>query len=155
MNLLRPDEWVGVWSIDRRFVFETAGAPERFRGQATVSPARPGLYLYLEEGFLEGFPKPVHAIQRYWIHSPSPDSLELRFAPDPDHPEAAQPFVTLSPDATGALVGRYACGTDSYLGTYRSSGADSIEILWSIEGPRKRGRILTTLSRTRDEMGYA
>jgi hypothetical protein len=155
MNLLRPDEWVGVWSVDRRFEFETPGAPERFRGQATVSPARPGLHLYAEEGFLEGLPKPVHAVQRYWIRNPSPDTLELLFAPDPDRPETARPFVTLAADGTGALAGRHICEADRYDGTYRSASPDSIEIVWRIEGPRKRGRILTTLTRTKDEMGYA
>lgn len=160
MNLLQIDDWVGVWSVDRRFLFETPGAPDRFRGQATVSPARPGFYLYSEEGFLEGLGKPVHAVQRYWIKSAAADrgaaaeALELLFAPDPEHPERAQPFVTLSPDGTGALVGRYPCGPDRYDGTYRATGPDSIEIVWSIEGPRKRGRIVTTLVRARDEMGY-
>lgn len=155
MNLLSLDEWVSVWSIDRRFLFETAGAPERFRGQATVSLARPGLFLYFEEGFLEGLGKPIHAVQRYWIRSLGGEALELFFAPDPSRPENAPPFVTLRPNEEGALVGRHECGADLYVGTYRSAGPDSLEISWSVDGPAKRGRIVTTLSRASDEMGYA
>ncbi len=154
MDLLNLDEWLGLWSIERRFFFEAGGGPERFRGQATVSSARPGLYLYFEEGYLEGTGKPIHAVRRYWIRPGNGESLELRFAPDPLRPDDAPPFVTLFREPDGSMAGSHRCGEDLYSGVYRDLGGGSLAIEWTVEGPRKRGRILSELKRVEDEMGY-
>jgi len=154
MAAISIDEWIGVWSIERSFLFETGGAPERFRGQATVTPVGPALYLYSEEGYLEGLDHLIDARQSYWIR-PEGSALILSFAPDPGRPDLAPPFTELRSDEEGALVGEHRCGEDRYRGRYRRIGPDDVEIEWSVEGPRKRGRIISRLRRVTDEMGYA
>jgi len=149
VDLLDPEAWVGVWGIDRRFEFETPGAPARFLGQATVRRVAPKRYLYEEEGFVEGSGTLIHATQRYWLR-PGEGSLEVSFAG-----EGELPFTSLRPAENGGLVGTHVCGPDRYTGSYRTAGPDAFEVEWRVEGPRKRGAIRSTLTRATDEMGYA
>jgi hypothetical protein len=105
-----------------------------------------GRWLWSEEGRAatpRGF---LPARRRYWIVPARGGALDLYFADDGAPPSPGSRFVRLTPDASGALAGEHVCGADRYTGAYRLAGG-ALEIEWRVEGPRKRARIRSRLTR--------
>lgn len=143
---LRVEDLEGSWRVERSFRIERGEGLGRFTGRVIVRRVLDGRWIWSEEGRVatrRGF---LPARRSYWIVPAAGGVLDLYFADGGATPSPRSRFVRLAPDASGGLAGEHVCGPDRYVGAYHLAGG-ALEIEWRVEGPRKRARIRSRLTR--------
>lgn len=131
------DEWLaallGEWRLERE-IFDAAGGRGRVRGALSVAPLADGAWarergrLVWDGGVFDA------SSAKYW----RVEAAALRVFDDPDGRERWR-FDLTRAAATGDAATRFKCGDDLYRGAL-AIGRDRFEVVWRVEGPRKRYR---------------
>jgi hypothetical protein len=130
--MLAPDDFLGLWRLERTIDDRLAGVAGRFEGTARFAPQEGGL-LYREEGTLRlggGAPLAAH---RAYLWRWEGGAVAVSF---PD----GRPFHRFRPE--GESMGTdHPCGADLYRVAYDFAAFPRWTAEWQVEGPRKGYRM--------------
>ena len=137
---LTPADFEGSWQISRQITDFRIVESGTLEGEVTFTPHAQGL-LYTERGTLRFAGGAPMAAERSYIWSFTDTDVFVAYAD-------GAPFhsfpMTGGPEATPHL-----CGEDMYRGTYSFVRFPDWKVTWSVKGPRKDYRSVTTYQRGR------
>lgn len=137
MDLPLYDYLRGNWSVNRHIDDRLTGGESIFTGTASFTGAATTL-AYRETGVLSHGGTRMQAARSY-LWQCQPDRAHVMF-------DAQRPFHEVDLKDSAATA-RHLCGDDLYLGSYAFEGADTWQVTWDVEGPRKHYRSVTTYRR--------
>lgn len=132
--MLRPEDFLGLWRLERIIDDRLSGKTGRFEGTARLVPQGDGL-LYHEEGMLrlgEGTPLAAH---RSYLWRWEGDAVAVSFTD-------GRPFHRFRPAGTAAGTD-HPCGADLYRVLYDFTAFPRWTAQWDVAGPRKAYRMVS------------
>lgn len=119
----------GRWRLERELIDRLADTCGRFVGLALFRPAPEGLR-YRERGRLRWQDRDCYGTRRYYYRLTAPDQAQVEFAD-------GRPFHALDL-RTGQWRCQHRCGADRYQGEFTVHRRDAWQMVWQVDGPRKR-----------------
>lgn len=127
--MLRRDDFLGHWQVDRQITDRHSGMTGAFAGAAVLAPSGADGADYAETGQMRyGAGAPMLASRRY-IWQFLPDRVQVRFADG----GAFHDFIPMG-QAAGS---DHLCGADDYRVIYDFTAWPHWRAIWQVSGPRK------------------